>query len=404
MRVLFLADAVFADLPGGSRVVARELARGLAKRGHDVSFLVARQSAETPVDEVSNNVHIVRYSGAGKAADFVRAGRAACSRLWSEKPFDIVHTHFAYAALGPLQVVPRSVPHVRSFYGPWDEEGWVEDKARLNAMGSASLRRQVNTIKYTIKRQVRHQVEATNLRRSSSVIVLSDQSRGEVDVFGYPTAKIKKIAGGVDIDRFQPVPDRDAVRRSLGLPTDRFIMFSVRRLAPRMGLDNLIQAIPSVIKKHPDALLLIGGKGPEKERLQGLIETLGLQNNVRLVGFIPDDQLASYYQAANVFVLPTMALEGFGLVTVEALSCGVPVIGTPIGATPEILGGLDSRLVTKGAEAQQLADGILSFAGSDWSKELTQQRLRDYVLKHYTWDNHVDQVEAIYQEMLAKAS
>jgi len=391
MRVLFLADAVFEDIPGGSRVVARELARGLAGLGHEVTFLVARQTPNAPEDERDNTIRIVRCPGAGNPLAFMREGRQVCARLWAEKPFDIVHTHFAYAAVGPLRAVPRTVPHVRSFYGPWDEEGWVEDSAR----SAGPLGR----LKAVIKRRLRHQVEAANLRRSQRVVVLSEHSRGEVRAFGYPEDRICRVPGGVDVERFTPTRDKQAVRKALNLPPDRRILFSVRRLAPRMGLDNLIQAMPAVIECHPDALLLIGGQGPERERLAALIQTLRLDNHVRLLGFIADSDLAACYQAADVFVLPTLALEGFGLVTTEALACGVPVIGTPVGATPEILNGLDSRLVAPGTSPPALASAILAFFDDDWASELTPERLRRYVLNDYTWDRHVDAVERIYREL-----
>lgn len=391
MRILFLADAVFEDLPGGSRVVARELAKGLAARGHQVTFLVARQTPGAISDECRGGVRVVRYPGARRAMQFLREGRSVGAKLWAEGSFDVVHTHFAYAALGPLSVVPSAMPHIRSFYGPWDEEGWVEDSQRLTGI--------LGRLKAGLKRRLRHAVEAANLRRSRSVVVLSEHSRGEVRAFGYPEAQIYEAPGGADIERFAPPVDKQGVRRTLGLPEDRRILLSVRRLAPRMGLDNLIQAMPAIVAHHPDTLLLIGGKGPERERLQQMIAELKLDEHVRLVGFIPDNQLASFYQAADLFVLPTMALEGFGLVTIEALACGVPVVGTPIGATPEILGGLDPRLIAPGTTPEALAAAIGDFLEADWPQNLTPDRLRRFVLERYTWERHVNAVEAIYREL-----
>lgn len=396
MRILFLADAVFEDVPGGSRVVARELARGLARRGHEVTFLVGRQTLEPPDDVCDNGIRLVRYPGAGQGRQFVRQGRGACARLWAEGPFDIVHTHFAYAALGPLAAVPRATPHVRSFYGPWDEEGWVEDSQRARGL--------VGRVKARLKRRLRHEVEAANLRRSRRVIVLSEHSRGEVRAFQYPNATIRLIPGGVDVERFAPPSDKSSVRRLLSLPEDRRILFTVRRLAPRMGLDNLIRAMPAVVLRCPDVLLLIGGKGPERERLQRLIDELKLDAHVQLVGFIPDDRLAAYYQSADLFVLPTLALEGFGLVTTEALACGVPVIGTPVGATPEILGALDPRLIAPGAPPDALASALLAFLEGDWKRDMTPDRLRRFVLDRYTWDRHTDAVESVYREILEEIS
>lgn len=394
MRILFLADATFEDMPGGSRVVARELAQGLAARGHGVTFLVGRQAPGAPDDEARGGVRVVRYPGAGRALDFVREGRRACARLWAERPFDVVHTHFAYAALGPLRAVPGDTPHVRSFYGPWDEEGWVADGAgRQGPLRAAAAR---------VKRSLRHQIEAANLRRSRAAVVLSEHSRGEVRAFGYPDADVRLIPGGTDVRRFVPAADKAAVRRDLGLPAGRTLLLSIRRLDPRMGLDNLVRALPAVVARRPDVLLLIGGKGPERERLERLAADLGMGDHVRLLGFIPDDRLAAHYQAADLFVLPTAALEGFGLVTTEALACGVPVLGTAVGATPEILSRLDARLLVPGGSAPALARAILDFLEGGWGRGLTPALLRGLVLDHYQWDRHVGAVERVYEELVGR--
>lgn len=396
MNILFLADAVFEDMPGGSRMVAWELAHGLVRRGHEVTFLVARHNAVALDDERQpDGVRVVRYGGAGRPLDFVRRGQEACAKLLLESrhSFDLVHTHFAYASVGPLRALPHAVPRVRTFHGPWDEEGWAEESRRGGW---------ANSVRARIKRSLRYRVEVASLRGSAQVLTLSDYFRRLVSERScVAPEKITVIPGGADSVRFQPAADPTLCRRELGLPLDRRIMISVRRLAARMGLDNLIRAVPAVLRRYPDALLLIGGTGPEQARLEGLIQSLGLECHVRLTGFIPDDRLAAYYQAADLFVLPTLALEGFGLVTTEALACGLPVIGTPIGATPEILGKLDPRLIASGTNPLALSDAILGFFDGDWAASLTPDRLHRYVTENYSWDSHVVATERVYQKALA---
>ncbi len=370
--------------------------RGLVRRGHEVTFLAARQNPDSPEDERRDGVRIVRYGGAGQAGAFVRRGREACARLWAETPFDLVHTHFAYAGVGPLRAIPKSVPRVRTFHGPWDEEGWVED-SRDGGW--------INSVKAQVKRRLRFEVEAANLRGSAKVLTLSDCFRRLVtERYHVVPERVAVIPGGTDTQRFRLPNDKQAVRAALGLPSDRRLLLSVRRLAPRMGLDNLIQAMPSVVVRHPNALLLIGGKGPEEERLAALIQRLHLADHVRLLGFIPDSDLVSYYQAADLFVLPTIALEGFGLVTTEALACGLPVVGTSVGATPEILSGLEPRLIVPGTAPEALARAILGFLEGDWARELTPARLRHFVMEHYQWPQHIDAVEQIYKEVIDKSA
>lgn len=398
MRVLFLADAMNADIAGGSRVVADALAAGLAAHGHEVTFLVPRHKPDAPAEERLANgaIRIVRYNGGGGAKHFIAAGRDAAARLHAEHPFDIAHTHFAWAAVGPLKALPGSVPVVRTFHGPWDEEGWVEERA--SASGLPGL------LKARAKRIYRRRIEAADLRRSRRITVLSDFfSNDVIRRFGIPAAWVVKIPGGADVERFTPGEGRAAARRALSLPQDKKILLSIRRLAPRMGLDNLIQAMPAIVAKQPDALLLIGGRGPHRDTLEKAIRETGMEDHVRLIGFVPDEQLADYYRAADLFVLPTIALEGFGLVTVEALACGTPALGTQVGGTTEILGGLDKRLIASGTTPVALKEGILSFLTGDWAKTLMPERLRGYVLENYTWDRHVSAVEAVYREVLAEA-
>ena len=238
IRALFLADAVFEDLPGGSRVVARELADGLAERGHEITFLVARQTPDAPDDEQRGPIRIVRYGGAGKGAEFIRNGHEACTKLCGEKSFDVVHTHFAYASLGPLRTVPKSVPRIRTFHGPWDEEGWLEDSRTSNP---------VSLLKAAVKRKVRKRIEADSLRESVKVLTLSEcfaqMARSH---YGVKSERIEIIPGGTDIKRFCLAADKATVRKQLNLPQDRRILLTVRRLAPRLVVHFLLPAFMSL--------------------------------------------------------------------------------------------------------------------------------------------------------------
>jgi len=413
VKILFLADLVFEDHAGGSRVVARELAGGLVRRGHDVTFLVRAGNDNLSSETTLNGARVVRFASPNSAFGYIKAAREACAKLLAEQSFDIVHTHFAYSAVGPLQVIPAELPHVRSFYGPWHEEGRVEDRKRLDDR-RASLNSPKAAAAYAaayaalhLHYALRAHVERRSLRRSAVTVVLSEQSRLEVLSLGFPAENIVKAPGGTDTDAFHLLPGKTAgkmaIRRSLGLPETAQILLSIRRLAPRMGLDKLIQAMPEIISRCPDACLVIGGTGSEAGRLQSLVQTLNLENHVRLAGFIPESRLVSYYQAADLFVLPTLALEGFGLVTTEALSCGLPVIGTPIGATLEILAPLDRRLIAHSAQPHCLAEAVAGYLSSTWRHTLTPQHLHDYVLENYTWDRHVLRLEEVYTDLLARA-
>jgi glycosyltransferase involved in cell wall biosynthesis len=240
-------------------------------------------------------------------------------------------------------------------------------------------------------------VERLAYRRSGRFIVLSNSSARLLgDTYGIPHDRITVIPGGVDLQRFRPDADTREVRSRLGLPHDRPLLLTVRRLVQRMGLDGLLMAMSLVMRRVPDALLLIGGEGPARVALERRVEDLGLAASVRFLGRVPDDLLAGYLAAADVAVVPSTALEGFGMATLEALACGTPVVGTPVGATPELLSGLEPRLVCEDASADALAatlsDAIL---GSAW---LPSRHACRAFAEGYGWDRVVPRVEAVFRE------
>jgi glycosyltransferase involved in cell wall biosynthesis len=118
-----------------------------------------------------------------------------------------------------------------------------------------------------------------------------------------------------------------------------------------MGLENLVEAVSILRTKHPDLLVAIAGKGPLAPVLREAVERAGLGDQVRLMGFVADHDLPAFYAAADISVVPTVALEGFGLIVAESLATGVPVVATRVGALPELLSDFSPHLLAEpGAE------------------------------------------------------
>src|SRR3989454_157122 len=175
-----------------------------------------------------------------------------------------------------------------------------------------------------------------------------------------------------------------------------------------MGLDTLIRAMATVRERFPRVLLLIGGSGSLRPLLETLTISLSLSEHVRFLGFVPERDLPSYYHAADVFVLPTRELEGFGLVTVEALACGTPVLGTPVGATPEVLSGLDASLVFRGISAEIMAEDLLRFLETMARAPDAYERLRcacrAHAERYYTWERAITGLEGALGRVAARGS
>jgi glycosyltransferase involved in cell wall biosynthesis len=165
-----------------------------------------------------------------------------------------------------------------------------------------------------------------------------------------------------------------------------------------MGLENLIEAVAQVKAVFPDVFLAVAGRGRLEEELSQRCRWLGLDDDVSLLGFVDDDALVRHYQAADLFVLPSVAFEGFGLVTLEALACGTPVLGTPVGATPEILRPLAPQLVLAGPEPAAIRRGIqvlLEWLSDREAAAALRARCRRYVEARYDWETAADAIEEL---------
>jgi len=159
------------------------------------------------------------------------------------------------------------------------------------------------------------------LDHSDAAIVLSEFMRERLRDHhpGAPSCSVVRAASTSSGSPRSMAPARDVCR-------GRNLIFTVRRLTPRMGLETLLDAFASVVADGDDAHLYVGGR-PLRDELYERAARLGIDSAVTFLGYVPEEQLASLYAGADVFVLPTLELEGFGLATLEALAAGTPVIG-----------------------------------------------------------------------------
>ena len=169
-----------------------------------------------------------------------------------------------------------------------------------------------------------------------------------------------------------------------------------------MGLENLIDAMESMRRAHPHARLLIGGTGPIAAELEARIRERDLNAHVKLLGFIAEPDLPLAYAAADLSLVPTVALEGFGLITVESLASGTPVMCTPIGGTPEILEGLSSELIFASPSPTDMAARIeAALSGKTALPDAVQ--CREYSAR-YGWPQVLPRIQTVFQEAREAAS
>lgn len=289
---------------------------------------------------------------------------------------DAINLHFALYSFPLLQVLPQGVPVTFSFHGPWALESKQEGSGKLSVF-------------------LKHWVEDRVYRRCDRFIVLS-KAFGDIlhQEYQIPWNKIHVIPGGVDLSRFQINRSRPEARSQMDWPQNRPILFTARRLVHRVGLDKLLMAVATIKPQIPDIWLAIAGKGPLQADLQQQATDLGLNDNVKFLGFLPDDQLPIAYQAADLSVMPSQSLEGFGLAVLESLACGTPALCTPVGGMPEILEPFSPNLITASTDATAIAERLEALLIGKVPMP-SREACQEYAAKNFDWQNIAQKVRKV---------
>lgn len=236
------------------------------------------------------------------------------------------------------------------------------------------------------------------LKASDRIVVVSNATRNYVLSLGADPKKVCVLHNGVDVDRFKPLAGvRDEMRKKLGIPKASRVVLTVRRIVYKNGVDTLIDSAEKSIRKNPRLVFLVVGKGPDFEKVKEKIVQLGIQENFRLTGFVSDDDLPFYYNAADFFVLPSKSGEGLPLVALEAMACGLPVIATNVGGISEIMKEECGKLVPPNSP-DVLAEAILEFSRRDLAS--LRRDLRVMVEQEHSWDRNVEKLIEIYEELI----
>ena len=404
LNILFVSDVSIQEVIGGAERVLFEQTTRLAQKGHHVHVLTRRLPEHDSNRETIDGVHEWRYDTNRENALFflkstISNGRQLLEALQQKYFFDCINFHQPFSAYGVIQSpVSRSIRKIYTCHSLSFEEYQSRNPKPQTMTEKASFHANI---------QGRKRIEKKALAASEIIITLSAFTKDKLcNTYGISSDKIVVIPGGVDLARFFPVADRLRIRKRLDIPTDHMILLSVRNLVPRMGIETLIHSMKDVVSRVENVTLLLGGNGPLKEKLVALVRKLGLDNHIRFIGFIPEDDLPDYYRASDIFILPTLELEGFGLVTLEALASGVPVLGTPVGGTVEIIQKFDPRCIFRGTEVEDLSDLIietcLRFQENHQLWERTSAHCRRFVEQNYSWGKNVDDLQSILLGHLQK--
>ncbi len=323
---------------GGLNVYVGDSARELVRQGFLVDiFTAAHRGQRVRVTNLAPGLRLVHLpAGSGRSRTALYASyRAFAARICrfarAEGPgYDLIHAHYWLSGLVGLELKRAwNVPLVAMFH----TLALVKHQARVGEDEAPE----------------RVEAERRVAAGADAVVAATEQEKNVlVRLYGASPFKIAVIPCGVDLNLFRPRDSRVA-RRRLGLPADKRLILYVGRFDPLKGLDILLRAVARLDDLTGVQLVVIGGdrgSAAERERLEGLVRDLGLDGVVRFVGPVAHARLPWYFSAATVTVVPSYH-ESFGLVALESLACGTPVVAARVGGlTRTVVDGLNGYLVS----------------------------------------------------------
>ncbi len=324
---------------GGMNVYVREVSAELARAGVAVDIFTRRADPTLPeIEQIAPGVRLIHVAAGPEqrvekeelfpfAAPFAEGVEAFADAEGLR--YDLVHSHYWLAVeAGDALATAWDVPHVAMFH----------TLAEVKLLARASER----------ESEERRESERRLVHEVDRIVAATEHERRLLgQVYGVPRARVEVIPLGVDRERFRP-REQIKARAALGLEADAQILLAVGRIEPLKGFDILIESLAEMTRRERLQLLIIGGDDraePEIARLRAAAEEAGVAELVRFVGAVPHEQLDAYYNAADVVVVPSF-YESFGLVAVEAMASGVPVVASRVGGlTSTVMDGRNGYLI-----------------------------------------------------------
>ncbi len=392
---------------GGMNVYVRELARDLGARGIEVDVFTRWREKDDPrIQPLGPNARVIHIAsgplGYWPKINVYEHLDEFTAKLIAEveeqgRTYDVLHAHYWLSAKVARTLEQRwKIPTVQMFH----------------TLGL--VKREVMDEDIDGESDVRIEIEREAVRRSAAVVAASAIELGELRRFyKADPARVAVIPCGVDPEVFHPVRQADAREKLARDQCERLILF-VGRIEQIKGIDVLLRAMALLFFRRPDlrsevCLLVVGGaldpgdEAPETEKileLRRLVHEHRMEANVSFVGSRDQEDLALYYAAADVCAVPSLT-ESFGLVALEAMACGTPVVGTRVGGLQTVITDGESGLLVPAGDYEALAEAI--------ARVLTDARLRMHLAhgardraEHFTWRRVGDRMVELYERVLAR--
>ncbi len=362
-----------------------EQAKEMVKQGSKVHVITV-DTSEDIHDEIMDGVHIHRVLKIDDNPSYLRIllfilkSLSIINQLNKKFQFDIIHSHFADYGGFTGAVISKILrkPFV------------------ITAHGYA--------VCFPKKAPIFNMLARFSLNSAKKIICSSKYTKSLVSNV-LEDSKIEIIHNGVDIEKLKPNITRSKFKLKYGLK-DKQIILSVSNLVKRKGHDQIIKTLPLVLKKVPNLVYIIVGGGAEEQPLKKIVDDMCLKEKVIFAGVVPNKDIADYFNACDLFILASrtnledFAVEGFGIVYIEASALGKPVIGGKSGGTSDAVFDKITGFLVDPDDPKELVKKIVLLLTDRELRERMGKKGKEIVMKSYLWKHNVKKVLKLYYELM----
>ena len=376
---------------GGMSVYIRELSRELGKRDHRIDIYTrSQEKADHSIRHLYENVRLIHIGipnghSLSKLAmypflpQYFRA--IENFRVAENLSYDIIHSHYWLSGkLGNRAQELWQCPHVTTFH----------------TLGNIKNQTNVGSPEPDFRIAAEKEIVQTCQR----ILAPTARERGNlIRLYHAPSEKIGIVPCGVNLSLFHPTPKADA-RKLLGLNPSDTILLYIGRFDPLKGLSALLEAIPYLNARHRSRLVIVGGDGEKSVEHRAMVQKtkdLNIDGQVIFAGQNDQHDLRAYYSAADMLVMPS-SYESFGMVGLEALACGRPVVSTAVGAVDHLIRKSRAGCIVPDPSPRNLAAGIESVMTN--AALPSAEKIRESILE-YSWFNVASTVIPEYETAIS---